>query len=80
MSAGKNSPKSIPCGVASISRLLKIIRLFCKRALQKRQYSAKETYNFKEPTNRSHPILNLLVQFTTELTFERFKEQTDAEA
>jgi len=30
--------------------------LFCKRALQKRLYSAKETHNFKEPTNRSHPI------------------------
>jgi len=27
-----------------------------KRALQKRLYSAKETYNFKKPTNRSHPI------------------------
>jgi len=42
--------------VATISRLLKIIGLFCKRALQKRRYSAKETHNFKEPTNRSHPI------------------------
>jgi len=58
-------PRSLRCwirwisggyGVATISRLLKIIGLFCKRALQKRQYSAKETYNFKEPTNRSHPI------------------------
>jgi len=27
-----------------------IIGLFCKRALSKRQCSAKETYNFKEPT------------------------------
>jgi len=43
-------------GVATISRLLKIIGLFCKRALYKRRYSAKETYDFKEPTNRSHPI------------------------
>jgi len=43
-------------GVATISRLLKIMGLFCKRALLKRYYSAKETYNFKEPTNRSHPI------------------------
>jgi len=43
-------------GVASISRLLKIIGLSCKRALSKRRYSAQETYNFKEPTNRSHPI------------------------
>ena len=43
-------------GVASISRLLKIIGLFCKRALQKRLYSANETYDFREPTNRSHLI------------------------
>jgi len=43
-------------GVATVSRLLEIIVLFCKRALIKRWYSAKETYNFKEPTNRSHPI------------------------
>jgi len=42
--------------VASTTRLLKIIGLFCKRALQKRRYSAKETYNLKEPPNRSHPI------------------------
>jgi len=28
----------------------KIIGLFCKRDLQKRRYSAKETYKFKEPT------------------------------
>jgi len=43
-------------GVATISRLLKIIGLFCKRALSKNLYSAKETYDFQEPTNRSHPI------------------------
>jgi len=43
-------------GVASVSRLLKTIGLFCKRDLYKRRYSAKETYAFKEPTNRSHPI------------------------
>jgi len=48
-------------GVATISRLLKMIGLFCKRALQKRQFSAKETYNFKEPTNRSHPISSSLL-------------------
>jgi len=43
-------------GVATSSRLLTIICLFCKRALSKRRYSAKETYTFKEPTNRSPPI------------------------
>jgi len=34
-------------GVATISRLLKIIDLFCKRALEKRRYSAEETYNLR---------------------------------
>ena len=48
--------KGVDYGVATISRLLKIICLFCKRALFKRRYSAKETYDFKEPTNRSHSI------------------------
>jgi len=46
-------------GVAAISRLLEMIGLFCKRDLSKRRYSAKETYNFEEPTNHSHPILDL---------------------
>jgi len=36
---------------------LKIIGLFCKRDLQKRRYSAKETYIFKKPTHPSYPIL-----------------------
>jgi len=36
--------------------LLKIIGLFCNRALLKRRYSAKENYILKEPTNRSHFI------------------------
>jgi len=35
---------------------LKNTSLFCKRALQKGLSSAKETYHFKESTNRSHPI------------------------
>ena len=43
--------------VDTCSRLLTILSLFCKTALWKRPYSAKETYNFKEPTTRSHPIL-----------------------
>jgi len=39
-----------------VCRLLKITSLFCKRALSKRLYSAKETYTLKEPTSCSHPI------------------------
>ena len=49
-------------GVATISRLLKIVGLFCKRALQKRPIFSKETYNFKEPTNRSHPISHVFTE------------------
>ena len=46
-------------GVASVSRIDKMIGLFCKRALQKRRYSAKETYNLIDPTDCSHPIYNI---------------------
>ena len=53
-------------GVAMTSRLLQIIGLFCKRALLKRLYSAKETYNFREPVNRSHPI-----PLTEEISLEK---------
>ena len=43
-------------GVAADSRIAKITSLFYKRALSKRQYSAKESSNFVDPTDRSHPI------------------------
>ena len=43
-------------GVALVSSIDKMIGLFCKRALWKRQYSAKETYNLIDPTDCSHPI------------------------
>ena len=48
--------KASQYGVAATSRLLNITRLFCKRDLWKRRYSAKETYNFKKPADHSHPI------------------------
>ena len=48
-------------GVAVNSRIDKITGLFCKRALQKSQYSAKETYNFIDPTIRSHLIWGVAV-------------------
>jgi len=50
-------------GVASVSRIDKIIGLLCKRALYKRRYSAKETYNFIDPTDRSYPIVRVFVDF-----------------
>jgi len=52
--ASRNQPQCIQINLASLSywvattsRLLEITGLFCKRALWKRRYSAKETYNFK---------------------------------
>ena len=48
--------------VATISRLLKIIGLFCKRTLQKRLHSANEAYNLIDPTDRSHPIERSLLR------------------
>jgi len=49
---GKNSTY----GVATISRLLKITGLFCRVSSLLYGSFAKETYTFKEPTHRSHPI------------------------
>jgi len=46
-------------GVATISRLLKSIDLFCRISSLLQGSFAKETYNLKEPTNRSHPISTL---------------------
>ena len=59
-------------GVATISRLFKIVGLFFKRALQKWLYSAKETYNFKEPTNRSHTILEKCLSTLTAMYVSLF--------
>jgi len=42
-------------GVVTISRVLKIIGLFCRISPLLWGSFAKETYHFKEPTNRSHP-------------------------
>ena len=49
-------------GVATISRLLKTIGLFCRMSSLLRVSFAKEAYNFKEPTDRSPPIAVISVQ------------------
>ena len=43
-------------GVATMSRLLKIIGVFCRISSLLYDSFAKDTYNFKEPTTRSHLI------------------------
>jgi len=52
------SPKSpIPLyGVATVSRTDKIIGLFCRILSLLFGSFAKETYNFIDPANQSHPI------------------------
>jgi len=68
-------------GVATISRLFKNIGLFCKRALLKRLCSAKETDNFKEPTNCSQPMVLIDAGWETNLvatnTHEKYKMMKD---
>jgi len=57
-------------GVATNSRLLKIIGLFAEyRSLLKGSF-AKESYNFKEPTNRSHPIVDATTYERVRGTYE----------
>ena len=46
-------------GVATISRLLKIVGLFCRILSLLQESFAKETYVFKKPTNCSHPMMAL---------------------
>ena len=43
-------------GIATISRLLKIMGLFCSISSLLQGSLAKETCNFKEPTDCSHPV------------------------
>ena len=42
--------------VATVSRIDKIIGLFCRISSLLQGSFAKETHNFIDPTNRSHPI------------------------
>jgi len=44
-------------GVTTVSRIDSIIGLFCRILSLLLGSFAKETYNFIDPTNRSHPIL-----------------------
>ena len=47
-------------GVATMSRLLKITGLFCRISYLSLESFANETGNFKEPTNRSLPIVTVV--------------------
>jgi len=57
----------MPClhaiSVATISRLFEMIGLFCRISPLFQGSFAKETYNFKEPTNHSHPICHAFMPF-----------------
>jgi len=45
--------------VATISRLLKILGLFCRILFLSKVSFAKETYTYKEPASGSHPIADV---------------------
>ena len=47
-------------GVATISRIDKIVGLFCRKLALLSDSFAKETCNLIDPTNQSHPILGVL--------------------
>ena len=59
-----------------MSRLLKIIGLFCRISSVVKGSFAKETYDFGEPTNRSHPIQRCVcVQREREREIQRARER-----
>ena len=58
------------CKLATMNRLLKIISLFCRISSLLKGSSAKETYNLKKPTHRSHPIsLSIVLSALQTYTF-----------
>jgi len=52
----REEQREYTCSLALVSRIDTITGLFCKRALLKKQNSAKETCNFKKPSDRRQPI------------------------
>ena len=54
-------------GVAMSSRLLKIVGLFGRISSLLYGSVAKETYNFKEPINRSHPIPEIQILYPSQI-------------
>ena len=54
-----------------IRRRLKIIGLFCRVQSLLQGSFAKETYHFKEPTNRSHPIADVYMRWFQQTGFSR---------
>ena len=46
-------------GLAMVSRIDKIVGLFCRISLLFKGSFAKKTYNFIDPTNPSHPIVSV---------------------
>ena len=73
---GTRGKWEVSYGVALVSRIDKIIGLFCKRALQKGEYSAQETCDFIDPTDRSHPI-DAHIGAHKQLTIHKKKNRID---
>ena len=52
-------------GVTTVSRIDKIIGLFCRISSLLQGFFAEETYNFIDPTDRSHPIFSQIIAQTS---------------
>jgi len=59
-----------------MSRLLKIIGLFRRISSLLKDSFAKETYNFKAPTNRSHPIVTEYLMCICDISDREIDRQT----
>jgi len=63
--------------VGSIELYVSFAKEPCKKDyILRRLYSAKETYNFKEPTNRSHPIPSTTSSTVSSLPNELHSEKS----
>ena len=58
-------------GVATVSRIDSIIGLFCRISSLSSGSFAKETYNFIDPTNQSHPIYEYWILMRVSLNLSR---------
>ena len=60
-------------GVATVSRIDSIIGLFCRILSLLQGSFAKGTYNFIDPTSRSHPIIHIFMSYVHNIYMYTYK-------
>ena len=76
MGKGTNSQSQLAMGWLRSVGSIKLLVSFAEYRLFYKSLFAKETYNFVDPTNQSHLILNWILKNTIELTCENSKQST----